>query len=171
MSIGSTFKTDKQFFCNIENFSADVCKSLRTKSLQAWKSSVSLSSHTSPLMSLLWLLGLSSLSFSHWCERSRKAWLQFLQTGALDKMGLDVPGRSPLDVEVQPEADFLSLTLGTWWSSLGERGWHARQTHGKAPQIHRWLSDLLVARVSFWKAASAPGVTGEWRSALGEAEE
>ena len=40
-------------------------------------------------------------------------------------------------------------------------------------QIHRWLSDLLVAtaRVSFWKAASAPGVTGEWRSPLGEAKE
>ena len=38
-------------------------------------------------------------------------------------------------------------------------------------QIHRRLSDLLVARVSFWKAASAPGVTGEWRSSLREAEE
>ena len=43
--------------------------------------------------------------------------------------------------------------------------------HGKAPQIHRWLSDLLVARVSFWTAVSAPGVTGEWGSALGEARE
>ena len=43
--------------------------------------------------------------------------------------------------------------------------------HGKAPQIHRWLSDLLIARASFWKAISAPGVTGEWGSALGEARE
>ena len=37
--------------------------------------------------------------------------------------------------------------------------------------MHRWLSDLLVARVSFWKAASAPGVTGEWSSTPGEAKE
>ena len=37
--------------------------------------------------------------------------------------------------------------------------------------MQRWLSDLLVARVSIWKAASSLGVTGEWGSALEEARE
>ena len=32
------------------------------------------------------------------------------------------------------------------------------------------FSDMLVSSLSFWRA-SAPGVTGEWESALGEAKE
>ena len=151
MSIGLILKIARQFLLRISCFSSAVWKSLRTKVLQASISRISTSSAVP-----LWLIGCSWSP--HWCEGPRKASLQLTQTGAAGRVELNL---GPSEVEVvHPEVDFLSLTLGTWFS-LAEDWWVDMQKQGRYPQMQIVLSGWFM----FLCKAAAPGViTEDWLS-------